>query len=159
MSSAFLIAIVVIVAAAVAPTLATEHVVGDGAGWTVGGPNYADWARGHDFRVGDTLRFSYTIGLHNVLEVSRADAEGCTSSDPAAFPYMTGNDSVSLTSPGEKWYICDLGDHCLKGMKLGITVSAPPPSAVTVPSAVGEVSCGWMHLLMAAYCYWMNMIM
>lgn len=54
----------------------------------------------------------------------------------------SGKDEITLSSPGKKWYICGVGQHCVAGkMKLAITVlavgeslppvSAPSPSTTT----------------------------
>lgn len=51
-SKAFLMAI--FVAVVVSPTLAADHMVGDEDGWKLG-VDYTAWAKGKDFRVGDTL--------------------------------------------------------------------------------------------------------
>ncbi|KAK4435161.1 Uclacyanin-3 [Sesamum alatum] len=130
---------------------ATNHVVGDSAGWRLG-VNYTVWAESKTFRVGDTLMFMYTPGSHNVLKVDGADFQKCASSNATAKPLTSGNDLITLATPGKKWYICNIADHCSKGMKLVITVfeaeapapaplpgsSAPPPGT----SAAGEISAG-----------------
>jgi hypothetical protein len=46
--------IIAIVAVFVPSILATEHMVGDKKGWTLGF-NYQTWAQGKAFYVGDTL--------------------------------------------------------------------------------------------------------
>ncbi|KAK6117132.1 hypothetical protein DH2020_049177 [Rehmannia glutinosa] len=155
--------ITVIVTAAVAPALATVYKVGDDAGWNLG-VNYTLWAEGKDFRVGDALMFMYKPGDHNVLKVNGVDFPKCTSSNATAIPLTSGSDVIPLSTPGKKWYICDIGDHCSEGMKLVITVSvAEGPSPAPMPgwtaplpgnSAV-EVSplnsCVWMIAMVAAY--------
>ncbi|KAI3453529.1 hypothetical protein Pfo_010192 [Paulownia fortunei] len=160
-SRAFLIT--VIVAAALAPALATDYMVGDDAGWNLG-VNYTAWAKRKDFRVGDTLMFMYTPGAHNVLKVNGSDFQKCASSNATAVPFTSGNDVIPLAITGKKWYISDIGDDCPKGMKLVITVSAaegpspsPMPGSSTPPpgtSAAGEVSplkfCVLMLAVMAA---------
>ncbi|KAL0296077.1 UNVERIFIED_CONTAM: Lamin-like protein [Sesamum radiatum] len=164
-SRAFLITVIVVVAAAVTPALAADYMVGDNAGWNLG-VNFTTWAAGKDFRVGDTIMFMYTPGTHNVLKVNGADFNQCVSSNASAVPLTSGNDVIALSTPGKKWYICDVADHCSKGMKLVITVSAaegpipapvPGSPALTPPatSAAGGVSplksCVWMVAVMAAY--------
>lgn len=42
------------VAAAVAPALASEYMVGGTQGWNTG-VNFTSWAQQYDFRVGDSL--------------------------------------------------------------------------------------------------------
>ncbi|KAL0312726.1 UNVERIFIED_CONTAM: Uclacyanin-3 [Sesamum radiatum] len=116
---------------------ATNYVVGDNQGWKVG-VNYTAWAEGKTFRVGDTLVFMYTSGTHNVLKVDGADFQKCASSNASAKPMTSGNDVINLATPGKKWYICNIADHCSKGMKLVITVSeaeAPAPAPAAVPGS------------------------
>ena len=50
------IAALVVIFAVTLPTVsrATEYVVGDDHGWTIG-VNYTTWAQGKEFRVRDTL--------------------------------------------------------------------------------------------------------
>ncbi|KAL0393424.1 UNVERIFIED_CONTAM: hypothetical protein Slati_4308600 [Sesamum latifolium] len=80
----------------------------------------------------------YTSGTHNVLKVDGADFQKCASSNASAKPMTSGNDVITLATPGKKWYICNIADHCSKGMKLVITVSeaeAPAPAPATVPGS------------------------
>lgn len=79
----------------------------------------------------------------------KADQEAfksCTSSSDVT-PLTSGNDEISLTSPGKKWYICGVGKHCEKGMKLAINVlpaefgsPAPSPSGPASPSSASLIS-------------------
>ncbi|KAL0281923.1 UNVERIFIED_CONTAM: Uclacyanin-3 [Sesamum angustifolium] len=117
--------------------IATNYVVGDEAGWKVG-VNYTAWAEGKTFRVGDTLVFMYTSGNHNVMKVDGADFQKCASSNASAKPLTSGNDVITLATPGKKWYICNVADHCSKGMKLVITVfeaEAPAPAPAPLPGS------------------------
>lgn len=50
-----------------------------------------------------------------------------------AVPLTSGKDVINLASPGRKWYICGVSQHCaVGGQKLVITVMpsvfAPSPS-------------------------------
>jgi hypothetical protein len=54
MASCRIFMIIAIVAVFVPSILATEHMVGDKTGWTLGF-NYQTWAQGKAFYVGDTL--------------------------------------------------------------------------------------------------------
>ncbi|KAK4382182.1 Uclacyanin-2 [Sesamum angolense] len=132
-SKAFLIAVIAAIAIVLPRTSAYDYMVGDDAGWKLG-VNYTDWAKGKDFRVGDKL-------------ISGDDFKQCVASNKSNI-LNTGNEEITLAAPGKKWYICGVGDHCSKGMKLVITVSAadgpipaPWPAAPTPStSAAGEVS-------------------
>ncbi|KAG9444252.1 hypothetical protein H6P81_015592 [Aristolochia fimbriata] len=143
---------------------ATDFVVGDHSGWTVD-VDYQAWASGKKFFVGDTLRrhqagcpfyinsshvslhkanksnhafgakvFNYDKSKHNVYTVDKAGFGNCTV--PSNGVLNTGNDRIALSSPGKKWYICGVGEHCAKlGMKLIITVEPleGPAAAPDVP--------------------------
>ncbi|ONK74276.1 uncharacterized protein A4U43_C03F4590 [Asparagus officinalis] len=111
-----------------------QHVVGDGKGWTLKF-NYTAWAEGRQFRVGDTLVFNYAVGAHNVFKVSGSAFEHC-SVPPENEAMATGNDVITLATPGKKWYICGKaeGMHCWSGMKLVIDV-LPSPSMEHAPVA------------------------
>ncbi|PKU66323.1 Stellacyanin [Dendrobium catenatum] len=109
---------------------AKDFIVGDEEGWKVG-VNYTEWAEDKDFRVGDRIVFNYVKGKHNVLKVTGPAFRSCNKT--VSSPLTTGNDKIELTSAGRKWYICAIGDHCEKGMKLFIDVEeaevpAPAPS-------------------------------
>ncbi|XP_059664060.1 blue copper protein-like [Cornus florida] len=110
---------------------AKEFIVGDDAGWDVG-PDYQDWAEGKEFVVGDTLVFKYPVGDHNVFKVNGTAFKACMKPPPSE-ALTTGNDVITLATPGKKWYICGVGMHCAYGeQKLAITVQpnnlAPAPS-------------------------------
>ncbi|KAG9452091.1 hypothetical protein H6P81_004995 [Aristolochia fimbriata] len=132
--------LVLLVVLAVCPALsvAAEFMVGDDAGWNV---NFnQSWAVGKDFRVGDTLVFMYNKTKHNVYKVDKAGFANCTV--PSNGVMDTGNDRITLASPGKKWYICGVGEHCAKlGMKLVIDVKpvegAAPASPPATPGGPG----------------------
>ncbi|CAI9093862.1 OLC1v1029452C1 [Oldenlandia corymbosa var. corymbosa] len=142
-SKAFFIAVAVF-ATIFAPTMATQFVVGDDKGWTLG-VDYAKWAEGKEFHVGDMLMFNYPPGKHNVLKVNGTDFKQCTK-PLGAEPLTSGSDMITLAAPGKKWYICGVANHCNQGpMKLVINVwpegysptPAPQPGSaygITAPS-------------------------
>ncbi|KAG2545316.1 blue copper protein 1a-like [Panicum virgatum] len=116
---------------------ATEHWVGDDKGWTLGF-NYSAWAQTKQFKVGDTLVFKYSEPSHTVVEVSGADFKTCTKPENSKV-LTTGQDQVTLSEAGRRWFVCGVGAHCQNGMKVRIDVlaaeeaasgpSAPPPPA------------------------------
>ncbi|KAL0329667.1 UNVERIFIED_CONTAM: Lamin-like protein [Sesamum radiatum] len=135
--TAFLIAVIVTILAIAAPSsAASNYTVGDDAGWMLG-VNYTQWAQGKDFRVGDKLVFKYNNTAHTVAKVNGSDFQQCVASN-ASNLLTSGNDEITLSAPGKKWYICSVADHCAKGMKLVITVSAvgaPAPAPLPWPAA------------------------
>ncbi|KAH7514059.1 hypothetical protein FEM48_Zijuj11G0048300 [Ziziphus jujuba var. spinosa] len=137
--------IILAIAAIFIPSIsAVEFVVGDDKGWTVNF-DYQSWAQGKVFRVGDTLVFKYPQGAHNVLRVNGTGFQQCQA--PEGTEALTsGNDVITLATPGRKWYICGVSRHCEVGnQKLLITVlpqqlspvysPAPSPSPSSVPSS------------------------
>ncbi|KAI4327046.1 hypothetical protein L6164_019549 [Bauhinia variegata] len=145
----------VILAVSVPMISATEFVVGDEHGWTLGF-DYQAWALGKEFHVGDTLVFKYPEGVHNVLRVNATGFQQCMA--PASTQALTtGNDVITITSEGRKWYICGVGRHCEAGkMKLAITVqpwiaSSPSPTQAPVSAAAGSSSfySAWTLLILA----------
>ncbi|KAF6169924.1 hypothetical protein GIB67_034316, partial [Kingdonia uniflora] len=104
-----------------AGTLAKEFMVGDDSGWTIKF-DYQASTVGNEFEVEDKLVFKYPSRAHNVFKVNRTDFQACTA-PPKAVLLTTGTDIIALTTPGKKWYICDVGKHCeIGGQKLVITV-------------------------------------
>ncbi|KAF9592277.1 hypothetical protein IFM89_013503 [Coptis chinensis] len=145
----FLITLAVV--AIVLPTvaLATEFVVGDAAGWTKGF-DYAAWANGKDFRVGDKLVFNYPVGAHNVFKVNGTSFKDCAI-PPVNEALISGNDVIALAAPGNKWYICGVGQHCaLGGQKLSITVLPALEAPAPAPSSANGIFTSPYQVLIAA---------
>ncbi|XP_022737565.1 blue copper protein-like [Durio zibethinus] len=143
-SSKIFFIIAVVTYFAIPSSLATEFRVGDEKGWSLDF-DYQGWAAGKEFHVGDKLVFVYTPGAHNVLRVNGTEFQQCAAADNVV-PLTTGNDVITLATPGRKWYICGVARHCAaRNMKLSITVlsqvgspsSAPAsaPNSPTSPSA------------------------
>ncbi|KAF5750018.1 putative Blue copper protein precursor [Tripterygium wilfordii] len=126
-----------IIAIVIVPSvLATDFIVGDDGGWR-NNFDYQAWANGKEFRVGDKLVFKYSEGVHTVRKVNGTGFQDCTA--PASAEALTsGNDVVTLISPGRKWYICGVGKHCEVGkQKLAITVlpSEGAPASSPIPTS------------------------
>ncbi|KAG8382334.1 hypothetical protein BUALT_Bualt05G0066600 [Buddleja alternifolia] len=125
--------IMIIVAASAAPAFAIDHIVGDDSGWKLG-VNYTAWAEGKQFYLGDRLVFKYGQGAHNVHRVNGTAFQQCMVPS-APGPLTSGNDVIPLATPGRKWYICGVGNHCASGMKLVITVaSTEAPASAPAPT-------------------------
>ncbi|VAI23754.1 unnamed protein product [Triticum turgidum subsp. durum] len=138
---AVVMALALALAGMVATSSAAVYQVGGSSGWTIlGNVNYADWAGKQSFKVGDVIEFKYPQGIHNVLEVNKADYSSCTNSTPIA-THTSGDDKVTIKSPGHRFFICGVPGHCTAGQKLNVRVlktqkarsSAPSPSPA--PSA------------------------
>ncbi|XP_072986525.1 blue copper protein 1a-like [Typha latifolia] len=145
--------IVLAVAFVVLPAVvrATDYVVGDEKGWGLE-VNYTAWAEAKEFRVGDTILFSYASGAHNVIEVGGPDFRACNVPQPAAANALTsGNDVITLSSAGRRWFLCGKEGHCQKGQKVLIPIrealASPPP--MPPPTNGGAVGFPFQALMVA----------
>ncbi|KAF4369553.1 hypothetical protein F8388_019422 [Cannabis sativa] len=129
---------IAIVAILVPSITAVEYVVGDEKGWTINF-DYQAWAQGKEFHVGDKLVFKYPERAHNVFKVDGVGFKQCAPPADAA-ALTTGNDVIILTTPGRKWYICGVAQHCQVGnQKLFITVLDDDLASPTIsPSPTKE---------------------
>ncbi|KAL5218350.1 hypothetical protein ABZP36_019034 [Zizania latifolia] len=117
---------------------AVVYKVGDTSGWTIlGNVNYTDWAVKKTVHIGDTIEFKYPKGIHNVLEVKKADYDSCTNSSPIA-THTSGDDKIAIRSAGHRFFICGVPGHCAAGQKVNIRVlkqrSSDAPSAAPAAS-------------------------
>ncbi|ONK74277.1 uncharacterized protein A4U43_C03F4600 [Asparagus officinalis] len=111
-----------------------HHFVGDAFGWKFNF-DYAAWARGRDFRVGDSLVFKYPRGYHNVYKVSGPEFNYCKV--PQATEALTsGYDVIKLTSPGRKCFKYAVGKHD------DFKVNGPDFMACIAPSESEEMATG-----------------
>jgi Plastocyanin-like domain len=56
---------------------------------------------------------------HTINEVDKLGYDNCSTSN-TLLTDSTGNTTVSLTAPGERYFICGVLTHCLGGMKLAV---------------------------------------
>ncbi|KAG2241582.1 hypothetical protein Bca4012_022967 [Brassica carinata] len=110
--------------------------VGGSGAWVPNPPeDYGSWAGKSRFLVHDTLYFTYAKGADSVLEVSKADYDGCNTKNPIK-KVDDGNSEISLDRSGPFYFISGNEDNCKKGQKLAVVVlsvrtSTPPPQAAT----------------------------
>ena len=87
--------------------------------------------------------FKYPQGIHNVLEVNKADYHSCTNSTPIA-THTSGDDKITIKSHGHRFFICGVPGHCAAGQKLDVRVlktqrarssDAPSPAPAASASA------------------------
>ncbi|CAL4919643.1 unnamed protein product [Urochloa decumbens] len=121
-----------------ATSSAVIYKVGDTSGWTIlGNINYTDWTMKKNFKVGDIIEFKYPQGIHNVLEVNKADYDSCTNTTPIA-THTSGDDKIAIKRPGHRFFICGVPGHCAAGQKLNIRVlkqkSSEAPSKAPAPA-------------------------
>ncbi|KAJ1702933.1 hypothetical protein LUZ63_002712 [Rhynchospora breviuscula] len=98
---------------------AAVYTVGNSAGWDVSA-DFPSWVSNKTFYVGDALVFQYNK-YHTINEVDKSGYDNC-STDNALLTDSTGNTTVPLTAPGNRYFICGVLTHCLGGMKLAVTV-------------------------------------
>ncbi|XP_068651503.1 mavicyanin-like [Aristolochia californica] len=113
---------------------AGDRIVGGSTGWSIPpeASFYQTWAEKKQLFVGDKLVFLFTTGVHNVLEVTESQFQTCTHSFDSR-GHFSGPSIVRLSSPGNHYFICGVGQHCDRGQKLNITV-APATSDRTLTS-------------------------
>ncbi|XP_059460402.1 basic blue protein-like [Corylus avellana] len=97
---------------------AAVYTVGGAGGWTF---NVAGWPKGKRFRAGDILVFNYSPSAHNVVAVSKAGYDGC-STPRGSKVYQTGKDRIKLVK-GQNSFICSFTGHCQSGMKITVVAA------------------------------------
>ncbi|CAA6670387.1 unnamed protein product [Spirodela intermedia] len=135
-SSALLFLILAVVYAATG-ALAATFQVGDNQMWSIPSSSsyYTDWANGQTFAVGDSLVFNFNTGAHDVLEVTRANYDACTTSNPI-MTHNTGPATVELTAAGTRYFICGVNGHCTASTPSGTPPPPPSSGAPTPPTTV-----------------------
>ncbi|RZC85053.1 hypothetical protein C5167_047835 [Papaver somniferum] len=104
---------------------AAKYTVGGQSGWALDS-DVQSWSSSNSFSVGDTLEFMYKP-VHSVLEVNKLAYEACDSANPISL--TNGNyTSVTLDTPGTRYFICGAQGHCSSGLKVKIVVSSTDPS-------------------------------
>ena len=69
-----------------------------------------------------------------MYKVNGTAFESCTV-PPEIEPLSSGSDTIVLATPGPKWYMCGVGEHCSTGQKLAITVQPNTVPSISSPSA------------------------
>ncbi|KAF5190135.1 Early nodulin-like protein [Thalictrum thalictroides] len=144
---------------------ATTYTVGDTSGWDISS-NIDSWATDKNLKVGDSLLFLYS-STHSVNEVNKESYDACNVTNPISAS-SNGNTTITLTTPGNKYFVCGNKLHCFGGMKLQVHVkgevagspaSAPSmsPSSLPRPSTKNNmpgptstatiIHSGWTYLL------------
>ena len=136
-----------------------------GGAWDLS-TNYGTWASSRNFKADDQIVFKYSPQAHDVLEVSKADYDSCSTASPIT-TLNSGNDVVTLTASGTRYFICGFPGHCAGGMKVKIDVmsgsssspapasgpsasNAPPPTPASTATNVEAIGYGLAVLLAVA---------
>ncbi|KAL2634184.1 hypothetical protein R1flu_005663 [Riccia fluitans] len=118
----------------------TTHKVGGEQGWTLPvdpATFYNDWAANQTFAVDDDLLFLYEKGTQNVWVVTVDDLPSCQTSTSVE-KYEDGNVTFNLYRSGDFAFLCQYAGHCDAGMKMKLTVQAPPPGSEEASAPVDE---------------------
>ena len=95
-----------------------------------------------------------------MLRVNGTQFQQCEAADNIVL-LTTGNDVITLATPGRKWYICGIARHCAaRNMKLNITVlsqvgspsSSTPNSPTPTSDARGNAESsfyGWIVVMVS----------
>jgi len=118
--------------------VAVQYAVGGSQGWDLS-TDLNTWESGKTFKVGDTLSFKYTAGLHTVVELaSEKDYSACNIGNPVN-SLSGGSNVVKLNKEGTRYFTCGTPGHCSGGMKLKVKVASagtsPTPSSSTPSSS------------------------
>ncbi|KAH7684795.1 Cupredoxins domain-containing protein [Dioscorea alata] len=103
--------------------LAKKHEVGGDQGWDVS-TDFGSWASSITFRVGDQLVFTYTPGLHTVVELAGEKEYNKCDLSGALKSMSDGKSTVKLSKAGYRYFACGTMGHCQEGMKLKIKTLA-----------------------------------
>ncbi|XP_062000576.1 mavicyanin [Rosa rugosa] len=98
---------------------ATTYTVGGNSGWDIS-TDLPTWASDKKFVVGDVLWFQYSSS-NSVNQVTKENFEGCNTTNVVK-SYTGGNATVTLTRPGEWYFVSGNKLYCLGGMKLQVPV-------------------------------------
>ncbi|XVF88349.1 hypothetical protein PTKIN_Ptkin19aG0043700 [Pterospermum kingtungense] len=128
--------LVVLAATILQSTFAATYTVGDSTGWIRPTNNdlYDNWADNKNFAVGDVLVFTFTTGQHDVAEVTEANYDSCTGTNPISL-VSNGPARITLNRTGDYHFICTIPGHCAAGQKLSIEVNNGPSAAPTPGSS------------------------
>lgn len=75
------------------------------------------------FMFGAVFQYS---SLHSVFEVSKDAFDNCDARN-SILSGRDGNTTITLSTPGQKYFICGTLLHCLGGMKLQVSVNGEDP--------------------------------
>uniref|UniRef100_N1QW23 Blue copper protein n=1 Tax=Aegilops tauschii TaxID=37682 RepID=N1QW23_AEGTA len=106
-----LLAVAAISAVLLGTASAATYGVGEpGGSWTLN-TDYSNWVSNKKFHPGDEIVFKYSTPAHNVVEVSKAGYDSC-STDSAINTLTSGNDVVAINATGTRYFICGIPGHC-----------------------------------------------
>ncbi|KAF5197194.1 hypothetical protein FRX31_013219 [Thalictrum thalictroides] len=66
--------------------------------------------------------------------------DACTTTNTIGSILMKAPANITLTTPGQHYYICTFTQHCTFGQKLAINVSVSPSTAPASPTSSGPTA-------------------
>ncbi|KAG9145085.1 hypothetical protein Leryth_008892 [Lithospermum erythrorhizon] len=128
----FILTLIAVSSVFVAPSLATDYVVGDKSGISsTFNTNLGLWGKNSMLA---TILFSFISKDFNVYKVDGTGFKQCSTASLNE-ALISGSDVIPLATPGRKWYICGVDNHCADGkMKLVIIVLPPVISPAPAPA-------------------------
>ncbi|KAG6579635.1 Uclacyanin 1, partial [Cucurbita argyrosperma subsp. sororia] len=120
---------------------AATYIVGDTSGWDIS-TDLDSWSQGKRFYVGDVLVFQYSSS-QSLNEVTRENYNTCNTTNVLK-AYTNGNTTVTLSQPGQRFFVSGNRLLCLGGMKMQVNVEnnqsfspaaapQPPPQSNSLP--------------------------
>ncbi|XP_020206021.1 umecyanin [Cajanus cajan] len=143
-------------------TEATDYIVGDSFGWNVPTNEsfYIDWASNKRFFVGDTLFFNWS-GDHTVgIERDSSNYENCNTS--AVGNLIGSSFRYTLLEAVPQYFICTVGNHCVRGQKFSINVESLNSDAPTYPqpgSDASTLSFGILSAFISSFALYVGLYM
>nr|GMD10410.1 early nodulin-like protein 1 [Ipomoea batatas] len=135
-----------------------QYKVGDLDSWNIpssANPKvYAQWAKDHVFKIGDSLLFLYPPSQDSVIQVTAQSYRACNLNDPI-LSMDNGNSLFNITAPGDLFFTSGEKGHCEKSQKLHIFVpggnltsstyddnAAPPPTTAAYGPSSSAAAAG-----------------
>ncbi|KAF7045762.1 hypothetical protein CFC21_054838 [Triticum aestivum] len=128
------IALLAVAAALLGTASAATYRVGEPSGvWGIN-TDYARWVADKKFQLGDEIVFKYSPTGHNVVEVTKAGYDSCSTAN-AINTFNSGNDVVALNATGTRYFICGFTDHCIPDAPLTMKIVINVASGSSSPSS------------------------
>ncbi|KAK9120966.1 hypothetical protein Syun_018583 [Stephania yunnanensis] len=131
----FLLYVVVGLVVLLSTCSATLYNVGDRAGWDIS-TDLHSWQQNKTFYVGDVLWFQYSSSFSVDEVTNKEHFKDCNVTSPISIG-SSGNTTIPLTAPGERYFVCGNKLYCLGGMKLDVVVHANSSASAPVSSEPG----------------------
>ncbi|KAK9095131.1 hypothetical protein Scep_026600 [Stephania cephalantha] len=133
----FLLYVVVGLVVLLSTCRATLYNVGDSAGWDIS-TDLHSWQKTRPFMLvmyyGERFQYSSSFSVDEVTH--KEDFKDCNVTTPISIG-SSGNTTIPLTAPGERYFVCGNKLYCLGGMKLDVVVHANSSASAPVSTDPG----------------------